>query len=243
MGLFGRKKQPQQPTHQPPPSAAAEIYDLIEAGRIPDAVRQLRVDETMTTTDLATVLGRLGEVSGAEILVRAAPGVLAHPDDPGALHALGYACVDVGLDEVAIRVLRTGLRPGPNIQIARELALALQTLDRDAEAIEVLRAHDHLLQPWPDRYLLAHSQLLSGDVLAARSTESLLPPAIDSMAEAHQGLRLRLARADNAGDHSRLDHQDLRGWQYALAGTILTTSSPYGFRDHVRAVVLCRGFL
>lgn len=228
MGLFGRKKEP---TPTPPPNAAAEIYALIEAGEINEAVRRIRTDEPLSMTDLATVIGRLGEVVGAEILVNGAASALANPDDPRALYELGYACVDVGLDEVAIRPLQAGLRHGPNLNIARELALALQTLDRDAQAAAVLLSHEQLLQPWPDRYLLAHSQLLSGDIARARATEAQLPPAGDEMTSALTGLRRRLARAENANRHRPLHERDLRGWQFATTGTILTTLSPYGFES------------
>lgn len=86
MGLFGRKKEP---TPTPPPNAAAEIYALIEAGEINEAVRRIRTDETLSMTDLATVIGRLGEVVGAEILVNGAASALANPDDPRALYAPG----------------------------------------------------------------------------------------------------------------------------------------------------------
>lgn len=229
MGLFGSRKKSEHGSA--PPGASAEITALIETGQVAEAVRRLRADQTLSMADLARVLGRLGEASGAEILIEAAQGMQANPDDPRALYQLGYACVDVGLDEVAIRPLRAGLRQGPNLGIVRELALALQTSDRDAEAVEVLRAHDHLLQPWPDRYLVAHSQLLSGDIPGARATEAQLPPAGNDFEHAHKGLRRRLARAESASRRSPMHHQDLRGWQYALTGTVLTSLSPHGFES------------
>ena len=106
-------------------------------------------------------------------------------------------------------------------------------------------AHDSTLDRWIGRYLLVFNCLMSGDVEGARQWYSKLgKPEEPQHAPLAARLTAMLTRVQTLTGSSRLDDapppadpraplgsQDLRGWHFALNGTVLTTLSPFGFSD------------
>ncbi|MFD0265090.1 hypothetical protein ACFVGY_00630 [Streptomyces sp. NPDC127106] len=127
--------------------------------------------------------------------------------------------------------LREALRLAPGaLPVLQELVAAFEAEDRHTEAAETLLRHEDLLEPWPGSYLLAYNSLLAGDLATARDRTARLPEPADSDWDwAHGRLRRMLRRAEAAAGATPLDRTDLRGWQFALTGTLLGTLSPYGF--------------
>jgi hypothetical protein len=148
------------------------------------------------------------------------------------LYDFGYACVERGVPHLAIPALREALRQVPDARgIRAELVSALERENRHSEAVEVLAAREDALEDWPERYLLAYNALMAGDLDRAAGTFGRLGEPQDPWPPARDRLARMLERAEAARAVTPLDGQDLRGWQFALTGGLLTTLSPYGFAE------------
>ncbi len=213
-------------------NAFDDVRRNLSAGDIPGAVRSLRpLADTAPLPDLVSEVRPLAEAVGFDDLARAAKKASRKPGDARRLYDFGYLCIEHGIAFLAVPALREALRLAPGARpVLGELVAALEAEDRHAEAAEVLLQHEAVLEPWPGRYLLAYNSLLAGDLATARDRAARLPdPADTTWTWAHDRLRGMVARAEAAGRAVPLDRTDLRGWQFALTGTLLGTLSPYGF--------------
>ncbi|QFG20438.1 hypothetical protein [Actinomadura sp. WMMB 499] len=218
---------------------------LLDDGDIPGLLRHLRANaEEMDLRELARLLEGAAAASGFDDLREAAAAVAGtggrrgrfgrggRSREPGAqeLYDFGYACVERGVATLAVPALRAALELQPGeLGLVRELVSALEDDHRHAEAVAALDAHAALLEPWPDRYLLAYNAFLSGDVARAEETAGALPAPDETWTPAGERLERMLARARAVRPVSPLDELDLRGWQFAIGGTVLLSLSPHGF--------------
>jgi hypothetical protein len=156
------------------------------------------------------------------------------PDDIQALYDLGYQLIEQGLPGVAATALARANVLFPNQgPILTELAAALGRDQRCREAAEALRAAPELVESdFLCRYLLAHSALMTGDLVEPRR---LLPELLQAaepdrlaLARLIEGM---LARADAVGGVTPLDDADLRGWHFVVSGGLLLHLSPFGFDE------------
>lgn len=209
-----------------------QAWQALDEGDIPGALRQLRhgTDE-LPIDELALVVARAARSAGFDDLSTAADALAARPGKPRALYDFGYACIERGVPYLAIPALREALRQAPDSAgILRELVSACEREGRHREAVDTLTAHEGSLVDWPDRYLLVFNAVMAGDLALARRHHARLPDPQDEMwLPAQAGQRAMLERAAGAEAVSPLDATDLRGWQYVIGGTVLTTLSPYGF--------------
>ncbi|MFE6337853.1 hypothetical protein ACFVOK_32260 [Streptomyces sp. NPDC057798] len=224
--MFSRKpRRPKSPE-------LLKAWDALDAGDIPGALRHLRSGtDDLPLDELALVVARAAGSAGFDDLRQAADALASRPDRPQELYDFGYACVERGVAYLAIPALREALRLLPGSRAAlRELVSAYEREERHGEAVQVLAAHEGILDDWPDRYLLVHNALMSGDLPLARRQQALLPdPEDQQWLPAQTRQRRMLERAASAETAGALDRTDLRGWQYVLGGTVLGTLSPYGF--------------
>ncbi|WP_395570324.1 hypothetical protein [Streptomyces sp. BK79] len=224
--MFSRRNR------RPKTPALLQAWQSLDEGDIPAALRELRSGtDDLPLGELALVVARIAGSAGFDDLRTAADALTARPDKAGALYDFGYACIERGVPHLAIPALREALRQSPGtVVIVRELVSAYERVGRHRDAVDVLTAHESGLADWPDRYLLVFNALMAGDLALARRHHARLPDPQDAMwlpARARQ--RAMLERATGAGRVSPLDATDLRGWQYVIGGTVLTTLSPYGF--------------
>ncbi|MCX5403209.1 hypothetical protein OHA37_04845 [Streptomyces sp. NBC_00335] len=214
-----------------------EVRTLLKSGDLPGAVRSLRPRaETLPLTELARAVRALADAAGFKDLAKAAKTAAKRPDDPQALYHLGYGCVEHGIAFLGIAPLRAALALVPDARpLLTELVSALEDEARHAEAAALLAARGDRLPAWPETYLLVHHTLLAGDLPGARAAAGRLPaPEEDTWSWAHARQRRMLARAELAATVGPLDSTDLRGWQFALTGTLLGTLSPYGYDAGMR---------
>ncbi|MFI8504476.1 hypothetical protein ACIGFK_39135 [Streptomyces sp. NPDC085524] len=210
-----------------------DVRRHLASGDIPSAVRALRpLADTAAPGELAAEVGPLAEAVGFDDLAEAAKKAARKPGDPQGLFDFGYLCIEHGIAFAAVPALREVLRlaPGSARRVLSELVAALEAEDRHAEATQELLRHEALLEPWPGQYLVAYNALLAGDVATARAKAAGLPaPDDDTWSWAYGRLSRMLERARAAAQVAPLDAADLRGWQFALTGTLLGTLSPHGF--------------
>ncbi|OLT27104.1 hypothetical protein BJF79_42820 [Actinomadura sp. CNU-125] len=219
-----------------------EPQALLDNGDIPGLIRHLRANaEQMDLRELARLTEGAAAASGFDDL-RETAAVLAgtggggrlrrREREPGVqeLYDFGYACIERGVAALAVPALRAALAALPGeVALVRELAAALERDDRHAEVVEVLDANAALLEPWPDRYLLAFNTLMSGDAARAEEIARALPEPDETWAGAGERLERMLARARAVRPVTALDALDLRGWHFVIGGTVLLSLSPHGF--------------
>ncbi|MBD0688749.1 hypothetical protein [Streptomyces sp. CBMA123] len=230
----------------------SEAWELFESGDSQGAMRALRsVADRLPPAEVAPLVAKLAEGAGFEDLAEASTALAARPGEADRLYTYGYACVERGIDAVAVPALRealrlvqappaaperTGLfRRKPKVQAAQQLGLrkvllelvsALEGCERHAEALAVLREHDARLGDWPDRYLTVYNALMSGQIAPAREVYA----ALSAPEGVWVGPGQRVGRMlERAAALPPVDDRDLRGWHYVLTGGLLTTLSPHGF--------------
>ncbi|WP_077800074.1 hypothetical protein [Streptomyces sp. JHA26] len=209
-----------------------QAWQALDEGDVPGALRQLRHGaDDLPFDELALVVARAAGSAGFDDLRTAAGALTSRPGNVRALYDFGYACIERGVPHLAIPALREALRQAPDsVGILRELVSAYEREGRHREAVDVLTVHESGLVDWPDRYLLVFNAVMAGDLALARRHHARLPEPQDAMwLPARVRQRAMLERAAGAGPVSPLDDTDLRGWQYVIGGTVLTTLSPYGF--------------
>ncbi|MBE1537266.1 hypothetical protein [Actinomadura algeriensis] len=217
---------------------------LLDNGDVPGLIRHLRANaEKMELQELARLTEGAAAASGFDDLREAAAAVAGtggrlgrlrpggrRPPGAQELYDFGYACVERGVPTLAVPALRAALELLPGeVGLVRELAAALEHDDRHAEVVEALDAHAALLEPWPDRYLLAYNAFMAGDAARAQDVARGLPEPDETWAPAGERLERMLARARAVRPVTPLDALDLRGWQFAIGGAVLLSRSPHGF--------------
>lgn len=215
-------------------------WKTLEAGDAPAAVRSLRdTADDLPTGDLAEFTAAVARSQGLDDLATASEALREQPDSAQACYDFGFECLEAGAPHLAVPALRAARRLAPAAAPALwELVSALEDQERHGDAVDELRAWSGDLPDWPGGYLLAYNALCSGDVDTAREVlDQLSTPADDSWDLAHDRIirmveRAETARARGALDgQGGLDDQDLRGWQFALTGSLLGHLSPHGFDE------------
>ncbi len=217
-----------------PVDPLARSWELVNADDTPGAMRHLRsCAGVLPLVELGRLTERIATSAGFEDLAGAAAALASDPGGARVLYDFGYACVERGASFLAVPALEAALRTVPGtLGIVTELVSALEDMGRHSDAVSVLLAHDGLLRPWPDRYLLAYNALMDGQLTLARQHFALLPaPEDEHWAPARQRVGQMLDRAAAIGPATPLDRRDLRDWHYVLTGGLLTTLSPFGFDE------------
>ncbi|MBY8886876.1 hypothetical protein K7472_18715 [Streptomyces sp. PTM05] len=241
--MFSRRNR-RTPSAQPAgpvfdSAEVAEAWARLDAGDVPGALRTLRdCAESAPLGEIARVTGRAAQAAGFDDLREAAAKVVGDPQDGRALYDFGYACVERGVAHLAIPALREVVRTHPEaVGPRRELVSAYEDQDRHGEAVDLLLPHEDDLDDWPDRYLLVFDAVTSGRLdLAEQQFAKLAAPSEEMWQPVHARLARVMARAAavRATGAAPLDHDDLRGWQYVLRGSLLGHLSPYGFDAGMR---------
>ncbi|MFK0017650.1 hypothetical protein [Streptomyces sp. NPDC091027] len=226
----------------------SKAWELFESGDSHGSMRVLRsAADRLPPAETAPLVAELAKGAGFEDLAEAATALTARPGEAERLYAYGYACIERGIDAMAVPALRealglvraqpdapvrTGLfrrKPTSQLGLRRvllELVSALEACERHTEALAVLREHDARLDDWPDRYLTVYNALMCGQILLAREVYEALSAPEGVWVGPGQRVGRMLERAAMLPP---VDEQDLRGWHYVLTGGLLTTLSPHGF--------------
>lgn len=218
--------------HRPKSAALLDAWRSLDTGDVPGALRQVRAaGGNQPREDVALVIGRAAAAAGFDDLRDASATLAADPEDARALYRFGYACVERGLDDLAVPPLREALRLSPgSLAVVHELVAAYESQGLHRDAVELLTGYEKSFSDWPERYLLVHNAILSGDLELARRQHNLLPdPQDPRWLEPRDRQNRMLERAASAAGTTPLDGTDLRGWQFVIGGTLLGTLSPYGF--------------
>ncbi|MEI5100749.1 hypothetical protein RB200_22275 [Streptomyces sp. PmtG] len=220
---------------RPTSAALLRVWECLDADDVPRALAHLREGHegaaSLPLDEVALVVARAAGLAGFDDLREAATELSAHPGQGQRLHDFGSACVARGLAHLAVPALREALRQRPGaLPVVRALAAAYEARGRHREAVELLTRHEDGLADWPDRFSLAFHAVMAGDLaLASRQHALLTDPEDARWLPARDQQRRLLDRAGAAGSVGALDLADLRGWQFVIGGTVLTTLSPYGF--------------
>jgi cytochrome c-type biogenesis protein CcmH/NrfG len=121
--MFSRRNR-----HPVPLSAGpAAAVELLDAGDVPGALRQLRQDTAAPLHEVAGVLALAAGAAGFDDLRKAAEALAAHPDRVRPLYDYGYVCVERGVPDLAIPALREAFRLAPeSAGVLRELVSAYE---------------------------------------------------------------------------------------------------------------------
>jgi hypothetical protein len=178
---------------------------------------------------LGDVAGKLG-ATGLEDIAKAA---VRDPDSPDRLYDLGYALIDAGAPSIAASVLWHCLKlVGDSEEVVCELVSALESALAYNDAFAILEQHAALrTRSFLCEYLYAFNAAMTGRLDTTRSVLSRLVPDSPETEQMKTTIVGIVERADRIAGVSSLDSNDLRGWQYALTGTLITHQSPFGFDE------------
>lgn len=177
---------------------------------------------------LATGLGIVATRVGREDLSMAASNVAAAPKDATAVHRLTELLKEQGLGHVRVAFAKRLFRLVPGaIGATLSLATAYEDVARYEEAFQLYETHLPYNTDFFPRYLHAFNAFMSGRLdrsrqLLPKQTEiedDFLVDPVERLAEMQQ-------RAELVAGVSNLDDRDLRGWHFAITGSILLTTSP-----------------
>jgi hypothetical protein len=209
-----------------PSDTLRDATRLLRDGEPVEAVRLLRwTADELPVQDVARVIGEAARALGQRYLADLAHAVTRRPGSAKALYRFGYQCVeDGGLAFAAVPALTEALRLRPrDTETLIELAVALERVDRNAEAVEVLEQHGADPRRWPMGFLLSSNALLAGDTDRAIRYRHLLPMPPDRV---WAGTDRWLTAAIDRLDRVRPGPDDLRGWHYVINGGVLASMSP-----------------
>jgi len=214
----------------------AKARDLLAAGDVRSLLRHLHsAGDTLPPDEVARLAEGAARLAEFDDLAQAAAAVAEAGDHSGAedarlLYAFGYACIDHGLSDLAVRPLARALELAPDsAAVLSELVVALEHDRQYARAVAVLEAHEPVMG-WLNRFQYVYNAIMAGALDKAAEGFGRLPEPKDAAwIPARQKVRRMLARADIARAVTPLNHQDLRGWHYVLTGGVLESLSPYGF--------------
>jgi tetratricopeptide (TPR) repeat protein len=212
--------------------------ELLASGDIARLMRHLRVrGKALPLNEVARLVAGAARLAEFDDLAQAAAAVAGSGDASGgqdarALYAFGYACIERGIQHVAIRPLARALELVPDAtQVLGELVVALEHEGWHARAIAVLEEHEPVLQ-WANRFQYVYNALMAGELEKAADGFARLPePEEAAWVPAREKVRRMLARADVARGATPLDRKDLRGWHYVLTGGVLGGISPHGLDE------------
>ncbi len=194
-----------------------------------------RVEDDEWATALEA-LARVGREIVGEAFVELATAARER-NDVQSLFDLGYELIEQELADVAATMLARAVRQRPDLPgLLSELVAALEREGRHAEACRWLEGAPALLEKaFILRFLLAWNTAMTGDHEAAKARLAQLDHASNgSEALMRERLELFLARAAAVRGVTALDHEDLRGWHFALHGSFILRLSPHGFKEGMR---------
>lgn len=212
----------------------AEARELLAAGDVPGLLRQLRWHgDALPLAEVTRLVAGAARLSGFDDLAGAAAAVAEDGDgtrNVRALYDYGYACIERGVDHLAVRPLARALELAPDsAPVLGELVATLESDGQHARAVAVLEEHEPAMR-WLNRFQYVYNALMAGRLDKAADGFGRLPEPEDiAWAPLREKVRRMLARAVIACAVTPLDHRDLRGWHYVLTGAILGAISPYGF--------------
>jgi len=179
------------------------------------------------------VLSELATRSGAGPVAELAAQAVRDPESPDKLYELGYALIDADAPSIAASVLWRCLGlVEDSEEIVCELVSALESALCYADAYAILEQHPVLRsRSFLCEYLFAFNAAMTGKLAVTRSVLPTLAPESPETEAMRDTIAAIVARADQIAGISPLDERDLRGWQYALTGTLVTHRSPYGFDE------------
>lgn len=189
--------------------------------------------ESETFADAMTVFTRVSQQFANDDFTSLVQSVAQQPEDVQSLYDLGYALYEESLFGFAAGVLARADRLAPGQPgIVSELVCALESDNRNEEAVQTLRNYPNLAEEhYLFAYLLAFNSLMAGDLASSRSAAATLGGLETEDAHPFMTARIEniLARADKLQGVSSLDAGDLRGWHYVISGSVLTELSPHGY--------------
>lgn len=212
----------------------AKAQELLASGDVPGLLRHLRWhDDALPLAEVALLVAGAARLSQFDDLAGAAAAVAEDGDgtrNVRALYYYGYACLERGVDHLAVRPLARALELAPDsAAVLGELVAALESDGQHSRAVAVLEEHEPAMQ-WLNRFQYVYNALMAGRLDKAADGFGRLPEPEDiSWAPLREKVRRMLARAVIARAVTPLDHRDLRGWHCVLTGAILGAISPYGF--------------
>jgi hypothetical protein len=218
----------------------AAISALIDSGDDRAAFAQLRTrlawprgKEIADVAAWLDLLARLAVGRGAGELAEVAGAAVRDPDSPDHLYDLGYALIDAGAPSIAASVLwRCLALVGDSEEVVCELVSALESALAYGDAFQILEQHTSLrTRSFLCEYLYAFNAAMTGRLDTTRTVLARLAPDSPETEQMKATISAIIARADRVAGVTPLDANDLRGWQYALTGTLVSHQSPYGFDE------------
>ncbi len=212
----------------------SKAHDLLASGDVSGLLRQLRWHgDALPLAEVARLVAGAARLSEFDDLAEAAAAVAEDGDgtrNVRALYYYGYACVERGIDHLAVRPLARALELAPDSSpVLGELVAALESDGQHARAVTVLEEHEPAMR-WLNRFQYVYNAIMAGSLDKAADGFWRLPePEDTAWTPMREKVRRMLARAVIARAVTTLDHRDLRGWHYVLTGGILGAISPYGF--------------
>ena len=192
------------------------------------------VTEDVWQTGLAVLRDFIGQHADLGALQQVIPMAIADSNDVSVLYTLGYELIEVGLNRIAATALirANQLAPGHE-KIITELSTALEKVALHRDAMTFLeQARSNGVDGFFPTYLLGFNAFLAGDANRTREALSQLDPDVDEdFATLPKRLEGFLERHAVVSEVSSLDSNDLRGWNYAVSGSVVTHLSPYGFES------------
>ena len=189
-------------------------------GRV-QTIRQMR--------DILELFARTSVVLGVPELAGLATKLSKDPEDAQASYDLAFEMYEHRLFGWAATLLQRALTYEPSrTDVLSELAVCLEALGRNRDAVEVLlRAEGHFNDNPVLRYLLAFNLLMTGDVAGSKHHAALIEPLADqTLTTLASSLGTIHARCDALLERHHLETRDLRGWHLALNGSLLLHLSP-----------------
>ena len=206
---------------------------LLASGDIQGLLRHLRVHgEALPLDEVVRLVAGAARLAGFDDLAQAGTAVAEDQADPRAYYDFGYACIERGVQYLAVRPLARALELAPDsAPVLGELVTALESDWQHARAVTVLEEHESTMQWW-NRFQYVYNALMAGDLEKAAEGFGRLPePEDTAWTPAREKVRHMLARADAVRAVTPLSREDLRGWHYVLTGGVLGGLSPYGFNQ------------
>lgn len=197
----------------------------------------LRFPCELDDAQLADGLRALSEIStglGGDKLAQVLLSTSEDLGDARKLYDAGFECIEEGLSGIAATLLARANVSHPNQPgILAELSSALEGAMLYAEAADFIEsASPNVLNDPLCCYLLAFDSLMCGRIERFREMTSRLNANDDENIEFMKARLERVGRRIDALEPTTsLDRTDLRGWHFALQGSLLTHVATAGFEE------------
>lgn len=221
--------------------AIEESGKLLEAGDVGGAYRALHgvlrypavaaptplLREAMNA--LAAVATQLADEEFGALMGRVAKS----PDDVEALFQAGFALYEQEQFDVAATLLSRANRLDPKSKdIVMELAVSLESIGRNAEALAALKEFGSEDESTLIQYLVGFNALMTGDLAEPHAQVKKLEALKgDDVEHFRNALRALLARADAVKAELSLEGKALTAWHAVLNECVLLHESPHGYDE------------